>query len=556
MKRYEIVVEPFGSLYVGGYAQALGGSDGDTAADSLGLLVPGSALKGALRESAVRLVNAVGQGGDLLDRLFGSPDRAGRSSHPGLIRVGTLRPRLVAPLDAEAASGSLRNHVSLERATRQAAPQRLFQNRVTPTLSELSFYGLLEIRRELNEGELGLLRAAVRITDQIGGGRGRGLGRVSVSLAELPLGAEAAEREIADGTTALVLGLEAEEPLHLSGVKDPSNYVASKDFLDGAAIRGAVAAVLADRVDAAVLETLLGGEAPAAFGDGRPGHPCAMPAPLTLKEPKRGGPPWDEAALLCAETCGGRPGARPEDMRTAGGTWTWGPAGWRAYPVKRRTVTRTARDPASGRAADGQLFSLEVLDPFLDHADLGNGRRLRFYVPVSGSRRQLALILEAAGEGLAVGGDRSRGFGRLRLAHVQAEPPLPSLEERHRSWAGLVGRLGVPQPEATGVLLAVGPLGVTHERFLGALRAVGLELKEGVARRQPHGGWNAELGLPRSLYSHYLPGSTFIVARPDGQSALPFLAELEDKGIGPGRADGWGRLIACHPIHVDCLKEE
>jgi hypothetical protein len=42
-----------------------------------------------------------------------------------------------------------------------------------------------------------------------------------------------------------------------------------------------------------------------------------------------------------------------------------------------------------------------------------------------------------------------------------------------------------------------------------------------------------------------------IVRRTDGGSALPALAELEERGLGPGRPDGWGRLAACHPIHLD-----
>ena len=94
-----------------------------------------------------------------------------------------------------------------------------------------------------------------------------------------------------------------------------------------------------------------------------------------------------------------------------------------------------------------------------------------------------------------------------------------------------------------GVLLAVGPLAVSHERLKKALSDLGLELKEGVARRHAHGGWNAKIHLPRSLSSHYLPGSTFIV-QTGGSSALPALAELEAKGLGPGRPDGWGRLKA------------
>ncbi|HEX4965543.1 MAG TPA: RAMP superfamily CRISPR-associated protein, partial [Thermoanaerobaculia bacterium] len=467
----------------------------------------------------------------------------------------TLRPDPAA----EVRDGTVRNHVSLERATRQAAPQRLFQNRVTPALPGLCFLGVVESRAPLDEEELGLLQAAASITDQIGGGRGRGLGLVSVSLAELPA-AESPVREVAPETTALLLVLEAEEPLHLSSVKDPTNYVTSKDYLDGSTVRGAVAAALGGTEDDADLDLLLAGESPAVFGDGRPGGACAIPAPMTLQVSKRGSqrhdPPVDLAALLCAEVCAGRPGSRPEDVRTAQGTFTWGAAGWHAFKVKRRTVTRTARDHASGRAADGQLFSLEVVDPVLERAGLECGRRLRFYVPVFGSREQLALALKAAEAGLAVGGDRSRGFGRLRLVDVRSETPLPPVALRHAAWAERVSRLGVPAPESTGVLLAVGPLAVSHQRLVDALAAAGLELVEGVARRHAHGGWNAKIHLPRSLSSHYLPGSTFVVVRTDKTSALPALAGLERDGLGPGRPDGWGRLIACHPIHVDCCKEE
>ncbi|HEX3556921.1 MAG TPA: RAMP superfamily CRISPR-associated protein [Thermoanaerobaculia bacterium] len=542
MIRYEIQVEPFGSLYIGGYAQALGGSDGDTASDLLGLLLPGSAVKGALRESAVRLVHGAGRGADVLRRLFGAA-----KDDAGLIRVSTLRPNE----RAGAGDGTVRNHVSLERATRQAAPQRLFQNRVTPALPGLCFRGVVESREPLNEDELGLLSSAVRITDQIGGGRGRGLGLVSVSLVELTADETAPGWEVGEESTSLVLSLEAEEPLHLSGVKDPTNYVTSKDYLDGSTVRGAVAAALGGRPEDPDMEKLLGGGSPAVFGDGRPGGAGAIPAPMTLQEPKKpGGSLLDIAALLCAEACGGRPGTRPEDVRTAKGTVVWDGTNWSAMALKRRTVTRTARDHASGRSADRQLFSLEVLDPVLD-----DGRRLCFHVPVSGSREQLALVVKAAAGGLVVGGDRSRGFGQLRLTEVRIEPPLPPLEKRHGSWVELVGRLGVPVPESTGVLLAVGPLAVSHERLKKALSDLGLELKEGVARRHAHGGWNAKIHLPRSLSSHYLPGSTFIV-QTGGSSALPALAELEKGGLGPGRPDGWGRLIACHPIHVDCFKEE
>ncbi len=60
MIRYTLTVKPRSSLFIGGYAYAQGASDGDTASDAQGMLIPGSAAKGALREAAVRLVNGAG----------------------------------------------------------------------------------------------------------------------------------------------------------------------------------------------------------------------------------------------------------------------------------------------------------------------------------------------------------------------------------------------------------------------------------------------------------------------------------------------------------------
>lgn len=541
MTRFEIRVVPHTSLFIGGYAQALGGSDGDTASDARGLLLPGSAVKGALREAAVRLAQGAGRGREIVSALFGADGRE------GLLRFATLRAENAPGLTA--ADGTVRNHVSLERTTRQAAPQRLFQNRVTPARPGLDFRGILESREPLSDDALGLLLSAARITDQIGGGRGRGLGLVTVTLE--PAAADEAVEAAREGATSLVLVLEAEEAVHLSGVKDPSNYVASKDYLDGSSVRGAVARALGGQPSDPDMELLFGGETPVVFGDGRPGGKGAIPAPMTVQERKAGGLPIDLAVELCADACGGRPAERPDDVRTARGTYALDGDNWFPVRLKRRTVTRTARDHSSGRGADGQLFSLEVLDPVIDSSEGEGTENLRFHVPVSGSPRQLDLVLRAARRGLTVGGDRSRGFGRLRLAEVVYETRIEPLKKRHAAWAEAAGRLGVPAPESTGVLLAVGPLAVSHQRLQAALRAEGLELREGVARRQTHGGWNARLHLPRTVSSHYMPGSTFIVARSDGGSALESLARLEERGIGPGRPDGWGRLVACHPIHLN-----
>ena len=85
---------------------------------------------------------------------------------------------------------------------------------------------------------------------------------------------------------------------------------ASKGYLDGSAVRGAVAAALERLGRPDALELVLGGDHPAQFGDGHPGDVSAVPAPLTLREPKAGGDPSDDAVALCAHAAGGRSASR------------------------------------------------------------------------------------------------------------------------------------------------------------------------------------------------------------------------------------------------------
>ena len=60
--------------------------------------------------------------------------------------------------------------------------------------------------------------------------------------------------------------------------------------------------------------------------------------------------------------------------------------------LKRRIITRTARNHLNGRAADGLLYSLEVIDPILATPEVSEDTGLRFFCPVTGSPEQLELV--------------------------------------------------------------------------------------------------------------------------------------------------------------------
>lgn len=540
MTRFTVSLEPHGSIFIGGYAASEGTADAVTAGDGRGALVPGSAVKGALREAADRLVRAAGRGEAELAALFGV---GGGDGKEGILRVGTLRATLAGDTLPTLA---VRHHVSLERATRSAAPGLLFENRVTPAHRGLTFEGELLATRALTPSEKDLLETAAEVADQLGGGRGRGLGWVSIQLTEAPENPEADEPVAATpGWVSRVLVLEAREPLQLAGVKDSGNFTSTKSVLDGSTVRGAVAAHLSGAEPAALFSAIAGPH-PVVFGDAHPESAGALPAPLSLHEPKGGGEPVDAALLLAAEARSGRLFERPLDVRRARGSWWRGPDGWSKAKVVRRTVTRTARDTASGRAADGLLYTLEVIDPFV-----APGKPLRWFAPVSGEGAAVAAVEAAARAGLVVGGDRSRGFGRLEWTATEAPLALGPVADRHAAWASALATLGVAEAAATGAVLALGPVALDAGRLDFELARLGLELLGGVTRRQVHGGWLRRLHLPRSVGSHFVPGSLWIVATRDGASACPALEVLESDGLGPGRPDGWGRLAACHPIHLE-----
>lgn len=575
MSHYRLVLVPRGSLMFGGYT-ATQSASGSTARDARGLLIPASAIKGALRESAARLVRGVGgvvrdhQGGyppeeakdDMVGQLFGHFD-----IYPGKLRVGPLR-----AVGEEGGRGlAVRHHVTLERATRQAAQGRLFDIEVTPAAHGLQFEGMIEVLGELSEAEQALFESTVRLTDQVGGGRGHGLGVVRLELKTATGDTEPAVASVTNETAgeetaaidsgSIVLELVAREPLQLGGVRDAGNLERTDEYLAGTVTRGAVAAVLArtlgeDERDA-VLEQVMGGESPACFGVGRVGQ-GAIPAPTTLREPKGKkvtGAVVDRALDLVLEAFEHKVDPPPADTRAAKGTWRLDDDGWTRRKIPQRLITRSARNPLDGRANAGLLFSIQTLDP--DSPDAKVGEQLTFHLPVEGESDQLRHIVAAARHGLMVGGARGRGFGRLGLKRV-LPGPSDAMEERHGAWVEALVARGLTRPEAesTGCLLALGFVAVSQGRLNDVLAKHGLNLLGGETRRHHLGGWNTRKNLPRSAAGGFAMGSVFLVKTAGGEPALVALEALEKQGIGPGRADGWGRVMACHPIHCEATSKD
>lgn len=144
------------------------------------LVLPGSTLKGRLRDHARRLWNArprglpcTGQDGCLLCQIFGVS--------------GSARGRLrfldaVGERSAESEELERRTSVALDPVTRTAARGHLFTLEVSPP--DVAFEADIEGRLPAGDAPagLGLLAAAAAIMRTIGGGKSRGLGWVDVTV--------------------------------------------------------------------------------------------------------------------------------------------------------------------------------------------------------------------------------------------------------------------------------------------------------------------------------------------------------------------------------------
>jgi CRISPR-associated protein Csx10 len=112
-----------------------------------------------------------------------------------------------------------------------------------------------------------------------------------------------------------------------------------------------------------------------------------------------------------------------------------------------------------------------------------------------------------------------------------------------QSPAVFFGNLGEPTVCLTEDLLSL---------YLGAtftLRPVAT-----FVRRQLIGGWSLPWQLPKEMRLAARAGSVFVFeAKELTPDLLVALARLEEEGLGEYREEGLGRVLICHPFHLEVL---
>jgi CRISPR-associated protein Csx10 len=464
--------------------------------------IPATALRGAVRlqlEALLRGTAAPATGPypaerdpgpvDPVCRLFGysGPLRERAGSLEGALRFGDA-----LPVDSGAVLRALavRPGLEIDDALASAAQAKLFFREVAEVAQEsLVFKAPLEVHGA-GEADLLLLRAAIETTEAIGAGKSSGGGALSIRWLDERDSPGATLAGTASTATRARLTLTLTEPAHFGDGGPLGNHHATRKHIPGATVRGALAWALlrSGRVTAESPKfraLFLDEQAPVSFGDAlllAEGEPAVQPATRR----KRRGPEKVYDDVLVRELARDRVNptllSRGLYVRADDGDDRFDPALPRPEEgLLRRTRTRVSIDRFQGASADGRLFSIEQVEPWLlekkgdgepaeapeAEVESAPARPVRFLSLVEGPApsapspiRYLELLADLP---VFVGAGRNHGLGQVELAvRFEPEPASAGLAERVRALGEavescaqrLARRAGLPSPgEGLGVRL-------------------------------------------------------------------------------------------------------
>lgn len=565
-----------GGLLLGGAAAA--GLHDTTVRDADGLpFLPATALKGAIRAQLGRLVDR-----DRVTRILGGAgirptgddgdatvERIGGGNSRVYLGDAVLVDEALKELFGSGLGYAQKTQVSIDRSSRRAADQHLFQREILAPFAEgMRFHAPIDLSR-LDGDDRDVFEAAVAAVFALGAGRTAGLGGVDMAIKP---GTKAPDEPLAvDPTGSVELVLEAVDPISVGVDRAQGNFHPTLGHLPASTLRGAVVtAALEQRgvvdVDQSgnpeFIQLVLHPRTCLRFGDARPGDgPSPMPAPLTLRTCKAGGTEHGVVDTLVRDffvnwLAQRRVFTAPEERCPDCGERLVAAAhhlGWKE--PRRRVVTRLGLDSATARGADGQLFSIELLE-----------RGTVFVATVSGVGPEGQRLLTDAARGvLRVGHGRSQGYGRLIITHVRPAPE-DDLDARLRRFDDdvrsglqqLAAALGEPLDDdhhylAATLLTDLVPTdpGLLAERAV--VTALGLDAKAvySQVRTELRGGWDARRGGPKRYEPVVRAGSVLLLRVAGSLDVLrEQLAEIEERGAGRVREEGYGWVRFSDPVHT------
>jgi CRISPR-associated Csx10 family RAMP protein len=615
-KTLELYLTFDGPFNVG--AGALGGSlaDKPLTRDARGLpMVPASTFKGRLRHEVERLApvfypneppcnspvpETMCQGDAApcpVCRLFGSPWRPGKLTFTDLTLAepGFLKA-------ADPVPGTLRYGVGLSRQRRVAEDHLLYTTEVFMPGTPVTLRGT--ITGELDEQELALLRAGLDGLYALGGGKTKGLGWFDLQVRIQ----DEAESDLTPARAApsqdkyLDIVITLESPLLIGTDASEAYYNPTRPYVPGSVLRGSLARRVLETCshsrngphDGCEFDRVFGVEP--VFEHLYPttgAREFAFPAPLTARSCKyhsgfattrntddKGHGVGDilvrqvvfeqmlERPLALPALYQPRcPECRSEVESFREFVVMAAPDVFDAVSIPVRRTSRTAINRQRAVAADGQLYTLEIVEPQDEQR-----RRTMFRGRVWAAPEQLERLQSWLQRLTSIGRKQSSGLGQIKIEvrkPGELVDPLPSLDKRIESfnaklreeWA-FYERIARVEPLPDNVcfftldllspaILTRNNLPITSvpPEMLGF--EAGVKLLRAFASHQMMGGWHLGAGLPRRTQLAVDMGSVFLY-RCEGytpEQLASRLHDFEENGIGSDRPRGMGRVLVCLPFH-------
>ena len=364
----------------------------------------------------------------------------------------------------------------------------------------------------------------------------------------------------------IALRVELESAALVGAAIVDQNFRESRDEIPGSTVRGAVGFALRELLDDPdgddAMQTLLASETGAHFGFLYPGGDRDVdgaigPLPITASACKRHGREHGivDSLLDRLALCHAASASEAERAMKAARTDCpkcqaplRGASGTRAAqtPPRRRTITRVSLDRTRQSAREGALFT-QIL---VDRGTVFTGTIRN--VPEK-SRARLAQALQSGI--VSFGRGRSSGWGRATIEIGPAPAPM-ALSERGAAFErALKARLDSASLSTArvGHLVPVtllsplwSPEGATAAEVLcAALPGARCFLR---ARRfVREGSWDQRTGTMTPFWAT-AAGGVFVLELDSGwRNAVNQLAELEQRGVGQRRDQGYGELICFDP---------
>jgi len=220
--------------------------------------------------------------------------------------------------------------------------------------------------------------------------------------------------------------------------------------------------------------------------------------------------------------------------------------------VARETMLKSAVDTRIESVSEGCLFTSEAVaagTEYLGEITVHDGADIEPLINYTTLR---------------LGACATRGYGKVEVDWLGNDGGLAPIADRFDAFQKRAQKLRLPDQSGWWVSLDLRSPTILSDPWLNdalaitpeCLTAYGSDLEWRLiaqyTRPTTVSGWNAKLKMPKTSRTALDAGGValFLVKGPL-DNVLATLARLETHGLGERVGEGFGRVVACHPFHID-----